>query len=134
MAELLIKNGANVSLTDNDGWTALHFAASYGLSSPPNGNYEVAKLLIQNGSDVNAKALNGKAPLKIAIEYGKLTLFMKYRIKNRVNLNFIYDLDEKKVAGLLVENGANIDNDISPNLLKWAVENGKSIVQSQCIR
>ena len=48
---------------DDDGWTALHYAAL-------NGKKDVVELLLANKADVNAKAGNGATPLDIAAGHG----------------------------------------------------------------
>ena len=55
-AKLLIKSGASLSATNNDGATALHTAAFFGQP-------EMVKLLLQSGAEVNAKNERGETPL-----------------------------------------------------------------------
>jgi hypothetical protein len=52
--------GADVSIKDNSGRTALHAAAKYGRK-------DVAELLIAKGADINAKDKEGRTPLYIAV-------------------------------------------------------------------
>ncbi len=52
---------------DNDGWTAMHYAA-FG------GHADVATLLIERGADLDAIAPNGQTPLMLAAGAGKLAL------------------------------------------------------------
>jgi hypothetical protein len=56
---VLIDNGADVNAKDNDGWTALMYAAFSGYT-------ETAEVLIDNGADVNAKDNDGLTALMIA--------------------------------------------------------------------
>ena len=51
--------GADVNAKDENGWTALHYAAV-------NGHKEIAELLIDNGAEVNAKDNSGYTPLYFA--------------------------------------------------------------------
>ena len=61
IAELLIKNGANVNAKQMQDVTPLHSAAH-------NGQTALAKLLIDHGAGVNAKMENGQTPLFMALE------------------------------------------------------------------
>lgn len=63
IAELLIKNGANVNARQQQGYTPLH-------STAHNGKAELSKLLIESGAHVNAKTDDGKTPLAMALEKG----------------------------------------------------------------
>ena len=59
IAELLVENGADVSVKNEKGSTPLHKAAS-------GGHKEIVELLIAKGADVNAKLKNGLNPLQCA--------------------------------------------------------------------
>ncbi len=61
IAELLIKNGADVNARQMAGVTPLHSAAH-------NGQTELVKLLIDNGADINAMMGNGHTPLGMALD------------------------------------------------------------------
>lgn len=63
LTRLLLKNGANVNLTQQAGITPLHEAAH-------NGKTLLAKLLIDHGAILKAKNDAGKTALMIAIEKG----------------------------------------------------------------
>ncbi|XP_037037864.1 putative ankyrin repeat protein RF_0381 isoform X2 [Bradysia coprophila] len=79
LVKFLLKEGANINATDEDGKTALMKASN-------NGRYETVKFLIDNEADVNAKDTNGKTPLMFAAAF-----------------------DNSKIVRLLVDNGANIN-------------------------
>ena len=52
--KMIVSGGVNVS--DKDGWTFLHYAASYG-------SVDCLRELIISGADVNAKDHKGRTPL-----------------------------------------------------------------------
>jgi ankyrin repeat protein len=56
IVSLLLENGANVNVKDEDGCTPLHFASMEGQDA-------VVSLLLENGADVNAKNDYGNTPL-----------------------------------------------------------------------
>jgi len=56
IVEILIKNGANINLTNRNGNTALHLAATYGRA-------DVIRLLLTNGADINITSHSNKTPL-----------------------------------------------------------------------
>ncbi len=61
IAELLIKNGADVNAKQMQGVTPLHSAAH-------NGKIDLVKLLIENGADKQLKMDDGQTPLSMAEE------------------------------------------------------------------
>ena len=62
--QLLIAKGANVNLVDNnEGWTALMFAAAEGLA--PN-----VKILLENGADTKPKDIDGDTAAAFAVKNG----------------------------------------------------------------
>lgn len=60
----LLASGANVNLTDGDGWTALMYAARFAQKS------ETTSALIKAGANVKAKNKFGSNALEIAAVYG----------------------------------------------------------------
>ena len=62
-AEALLKAGAGIDVRDNNGRTALHYAAAGGYT-------DVAKALVDHGADVNATDVDGVTPAEAAM--GKL--------------------------------------------------------------
>ena len=65
MVELLLGKNANVNAMDNQGNTALIYAArsSYDESIEKSRYNEIVEMLIQNNADVDAKNLIGDTPL-----------------------------------------------------------------------
>ena len=76
IARLLIENGANVNIQNDDGYTALMYATMMN-------NIDIVKLLLENGANVNIQNNRGSTALELAYSY------------NREN-----------IAKLLIENGS----------------------------
>lgn len=69
----LVQGGANVTVSDTKGRTALHFAAC-------RGDANMVKLLISYGASVNQKDSNGNTPLHLACcthHFGVVTALLK---------------------------------------------------------
>ena len=78
-AEMLIKNGAEISLRGKYGDTPLHSVARWSAT-------EVADVLLAHGADIEAKNRVGRTPLHAAAAHGR-----------------------KKMAEFLIATGANVD-------------------------
>ena len=98
VAELLVKNGANVNVTDLWKFTPLHEAAA-------KGKYDIVKLLLQHKADPSKKNRDGHTPLDLvkdndhylidllkgdfspldAAKKGNLTRFMRLLTAENVN-------------------------------------------------
>lgn len=83
--ELLIKYGANVNDTLENGYSMLMYAASFG-------SYEILSCLLKNGAKVNqTRKVDGMTPLMFAAFNGeskKIALLLKYKAnKNARDLN-----------------------------------------------
>jgi uncharacterized protein len=66
--ENCLQGGLSLHATDNQGYTALHWAADMGLTDGQ--REEVAALLIRAGADVNACDAGGRTVLTVAREAG----------------------------------------------------------------
>ena len=60
--ELLLKEGADVNIQNNDGWTALMIASD-------DGHHQVVELLLKEGADVNIQNNNGWTALDCQSEW-----------------------------------------------------------------
>ncbi|EYE95822.1 ankyrin repeat domain-containing protein, partial [Aspergillus ruber CBS 135680] len=71
LAKILIYHGADVTRTVekpiNNGWTALHLAACWGLE-------DIARLLLTKGANINAKTDQGATALHTASGLGKTAM------------------------------------------------------------
>ncbi|KAK2748394.1 hypothetical protein FQN55_004331 [Onygenales sp. PD_40] len=74
LAKLLIDAGGNPSLTDDMGWSSLHFAIE-------RCDVEMIKLLLENGADLTDKTEKGDTPLRLAVRLGRkevVTLLLEH--------------------------------------------------------
>ena len=79
LVEVMLRDGANVDSTDDDGMTPLHLASL-------GGETQICRILIEEGADVNATDSRGLAPLTLAVL-----------------------ADQRGLVLLLLSSGANID-------------------------
>ncbi len=68
IVQILLSKGADVSIVDNDGSTALHFTAI----SDKTGQPAVIALLVEAGADLGAMTSLGHTPLHMAAQHGNL--------------------------------------------------------------
>jgi ankyrin repeat protein len=96
----LLNRGADVTLTDNDGDTALHGAAEMG-------NVEMARMLLAKGANVNAKNKVGGTPLMWGAVFG-----------------------HDEVVRELLQHGADpsLKDEDGVTALQWAVKNNRTNV------
>jgi len=142
--DYLLKNKINVNWKDDDGMSALHYAAS-------NSDLELVKKLVENGADINVKSSGNVTPIFYAV-LNKNFKIIKYLVKNGAEINskneqgctmlfhaiWWEDLDLIK---LLVECGAEINIKATDSktplsnacrksnfaIVKYLVENGADI-------
>lgn len=108
IVKALIDAGANARVTDIDGWTPLHNAAS----AP------IAKMLIAAGAYVNATDKDGNTPLHVAALHGQLhiakALVAAKAHVNAINnagetpLNVALEAEAKDVAVVLTQHGGRM--------------------------
>ena len=79
VAELLIAKGADMDAKDKDNWTPLHKAA-FG------GHMEIVELLIAEGADVNAKGEDEWTPLNLTQDPETIDLLRKHGGKTKNEL------------------------------------------------
>ena len=83
----------DVHITDNDGWTALHFSAR-------NGSYELVPYFVELKIDIQLKANDGKNCLHIAALYGHLNLCKIFVDKHRFN---VHDADNDGLHFIILQ-------------------------------
>ncbi len=100
IVKLLLDNGANPNLQNNDGITALMITIAHG-------NQDIAKLLLDNGANPNIYSDNNDTALTIAIRF-----------------------NHEPIVKLLLENGANPDYQDESGIthLMWTVRKGSKPV------
>ena len=110
---MLIRHGAIIDAKSRDGWTALHYAASRGLT-------EKALLLIRHGADIDSQCTSGGTPL-LSAAVNRRRDMIELLIKHGANVN-IYSDDlgtplqvalrgesDIEIVKLLVKAGADIN-------------------------
>ncbi len=119
MVEFLIRNGAKLNLRDNEGKTALLWAASNSL---PN-----AEILVANDAKVNLAANDGMTPFlqaSLGVSSGKVTIEMCDLLrKNGANINA--GLSRKSAMGWTALHYAVINGDVE--LVKYLIKYGANV-------
>ena len=119
IVEYLIRKGADVNLKENEGKTALLWAASNSL---PN-----AKILIENGANVNFAANDGMTPFiqaTLGVSSGKVPMEMCELLrKNGANVNAA--LTRKNASGWTALHYAAVNGDLE--LVKYLIRHGANI-------
>lgn len=132
LVKLLIDHGCSINQSDQNGYTALHFACNYIF-------VEIARLLIKHRANVDAITPYGCVPLHIAVERNSLALIKllvdsgasleKRDYGGKTSLLIACKLDNLDVVQFLVSKGANINvADTQGNTpLLLAIESGSTI-------
>ncbi|MFA5075051.1 MAG: ankyrin repeat domain-containing protein [Candidatus Babeliales bacterium] len=95
LLKMLLLHGVDINTVDNEGETALHWAAA-------KGKFNIASFLVQNGANTAIQDLAGYTPLIRAISKNKISL-----------ANFLLDFCDAACI--------NIKNEVEDTALLWAI-------------
>lgn len=109
--QVLIENGADITIEDQDGETALHVAAK-------EGHVALSRFLLENGANINALGRYERTPISIALLYGHIEV-VRLLIEHKADLGqgdsplFAaikpwHGGAKVEIVQLLLENGADV--------------------------
>jgi hypothetical protein len=113
--KVLIDSGADIDSTDDEGWSALHWACN-----EDGGHLNIVLLLINSGIDINHNDNNGSNALLVATEFGHIKI-IEYLIDNGIDVNtknvshgatalmLATQNSNIKAVELLINGGAKVD-------------------------
>lgn len=107
----MIANGADVRVTDQSGFTALHLVLSE----------SIAKILIENGANVNARNNLGETPAHMCFSLSKTGIFKLLITNNETDLLVTTNRGVSLLNGLVSLKESDF-NEILPALLNRSVE------------
>ncbi len=111
MIENLLYSEANVNAADNDGWTALMFAARF------SGSPRTVELLLNAGANPQAENNYGITALLLATGFSQNTKVVSQLLEKR-------SVAEKEVLAAFIY---GITNEVSPNILQLFIDKGIAI-------
>ena len=100
LVKLLIDHGCSINQSDQNGYTALHFACNYIF-------VEIARLLIKHRANVDAITPYGCVPLHIAVERNSLGWYITIVLYFRIV--FFFFCHCTALIKLLVDSGASLE-------------------------
>jgi ankyrin repeat protein len=140
LARLLIRHGADLHVTTEDGFRPLHRAIGPPLHGTLAESAEMVVLLIESGADVNAAAESGWTPLLLAAQRGHVEL-AELLVRRGADVNVALPDGQTalhtsafwghtEVAELLIEHGADVNakTDSFQTALQLAEEQGHTAV------
>lgn len=125
LIHLLLKYGADVNISDNEGVTILHDLSEYDVIFYELDKVEMAKLILSKGADINAKTKANKTPLFLSIR-NKFVNLAELLISYGADINCTcnvwnnftplhaltyyseYNSHTVNLLNMLLENGANV--------------------------